>query len=165
MTPPEAWTQSPDGSESAPSEPGADLAASVQAPTPPPFDDSEEDAELSTAKEHTLVRLDATCAVFSSADEETSEDDPENDLDAFLSRFADCPANFDTAALEHFLRVFETHAPEAAENAMHRFVETTSTESYSVAMDLWAKWKQPELPTPGEPPANFLAVYKELFPL
>lgn len=168
LKPPAAWTQSPNGSESATSEPGADLeAVSVRAPTPPPFDDEEAKPKIPILAEkgQTLVRLDATCTVFSRADEETSDEPPDSDLDAFLSQFSDCPANFDTTALEHFLRVFETHAPEAAADAMHRFVETTSAESYSVAVDLWKKWKQPDLPTPGAPPANFLDVYKELFPL
>ncbi len=172
MTPPAAWTQSPNGSESEPSEPGADLAASIRAPTPPPFEDDDDetpetkpDVESSTEKERTLIRLDATGTVFSSADEATSEENSDDDLGAFLARFEDCPDDFDALALEHFLKVLEKHAPEAAETAIHQFIETTSAESYAVAVDLWAKWKQPELPAPGAPPANFLEVFKELFPL
>lgn len=143
LTPPDAWTQSPNGSDS---------------------DDAEE-GPIGPGGPG-LVRLEADCPSFSGDDDGNAGKDTPDQLDvsAFLEGFAECPDNFDTTALEQFLHAFEAEAPDVAASSVVMFSETTPAEAHAVATDLWNKWKQPELPEPGEPPANFLQAFKELFP-
>lgn len=85
-------------------------------------------------------------------------------MDAFLAKYTDNPESFGAAELDVFLRGLEALSPEAASASVERFVQTTAAEAHGVAVDVWARWKEPDVPSPGAAPANFLAVYRELFP-
>ena len=149
--PPDAWSDVASGDE-APEEPEA----------------AAEDAGSEAAVDSsTLVRLDADCPDFSSGEDAAADiygaARPE-DMDGFLARFAENPKAFGAAELDHFLRAFDAQAPEAAVASVDRFVETTAEEAHGVAVELWERWKSPEVPPAGSAPANFLQAFKELFP-
>ena len=149
-----------------PPDQASDVASGGEAPEEP--EAAAEDAgSEATVDSSTLVRLDADCPDFSSGEDAAADiygaARPE-DMDGFLARFAENPKAFGAAELDHFLRAFDAQAPEAAVASVDRFVETTAEEAHGVAVELWARWKSPEVPPAGSPPANFLQAFKELFP-
>jgi hypothetical protein len=89
----------------------------------------------------------------------------DDDIETFLAKFNENADQFGTEELDHFLRLFQVLAPEAAIDNVSRFVDTTPSQAYEIAVDLWTTWKVPTPPSPGKSSLTTLEMFKALFPL